>query len=258
MKDFISWMRRRDFNFMEVLDQEHLQSHNFDALGAAHKKVKEEKDKEENEKAIKNLEFIKENLEKWVGHDEHGAEKLKWLAAVMHLQDPKGGKIDGSQESTKHHYKNTFKNLESLNSMFKKENIMQHMGDPMVLFNIRKQLETNWEEIAHDLRQGSSESELEYDHTHGKIGKHFAEFVVSTMIHVADVLLKGLKGEIDGQTETPETHKNPKQEEIPAHVPQPSASATETATDQPLGMKGQSEAKQGMMGEVGKWMGFKQ
>lgn len=256
MDNFNSWLRNRDSQLLEVLDQEHLQAHNFDALGAAKKKVQDEKENEEKEKAIKNLEFIKENLEKWVGHDEHGAEKIKWLAAIMHLQDPKGGKVDGAEESAKHHYKNTFKNLESLNSLFKKENIMNHMGDPMVLFNLRRQLETNWNEIAHDIHQNSTESERDYDHTHGKLGKHFAEFVVSTMIHVADVLLKGLKGEINGQTQTPETHVEPKAEEIPAHVSQ--ANQTEKATDQPLGMtSGQPEAKQGMMGEVGKWMGFK-
>ena len=41
MRNFENWLRSRDSSLMEVLDQEHLQAHDFDALGAAQKKIKE-------------------------------------------------------------------------------------------------------------------------------------------------------------------------------------------------------------------------
>lgn len=253
MTSFEKWLKNRDLQLSEVLDQEHLQAHNYDALSAAQKKVQEKKEQQEKEESIKNLEFIKQHLENWVGHEEFGAEKLKWLGAVMHLQDPKGGKINDSMESVIHHYKNTFKNLESLNSLFKKENIMSHMGNPKVLANLKKELERNWDEIDHDIHVDSSEQEREHDHGHGELGKHFTEFVVSTIIHVVDILLKGLKGELNHEPEIPETHEEPK--EVPSQLPD---KPQDSSVSEPLGnSQGKPEARQGMMGEVGKFMGFK-
>lgn len=252
MTSFESWLKNRDMKLSEVLDQEHLQAHNFDALGAAQKKVQEDKEAKEKEESIKNLEFIKQHLENWVGHDEFGAEKLKWLGAVMHLQDPKGGKVNDSMESAIHHYKNTFKNLESLNSLFKKDNILSHMGNPKVLANLKKELERNWDEIEHDIHVDSSESEREHDHSHGELGKHFTEFVVSTILHVVDILIKGLKGELNNEPKIPVSQEEPKQ--VPSQMPE----KQDAATAEPLGnSEGKPEAKQGMMGEVGKFMGFK-
>lgn len=245
MRNFENWLRSRDSSLMEVLDQEHLQAHDFDALGAAQKKIKEKKEKEENEKAIDNLEYIKDNLEKWVGHDEHGAEKLKWLAAVMKLEGPKDGYSNDSSHSSINHYKNTFKNIEGLNNMFKKENVISHLGNSQVIYNIRKQLETNWEEIAHDIHQNSDEAERGHDHTHGELGKHFSEFVVSTIIHVVDTLLKGLKGskeepekppieeEPEGAVEQPENQESP-----PTEEPE-----TDSNLAEPLGSQGAPQAK---------------
>ena len=249
MRNFENWLRSRDSSLMEVLDQEHLQAHDFDALGAAQNKIKEKKEKEENEKAIDNLEYIKDNLEKWVGHDEHGAEKLKWLAAVMKLEGPKDGSSNSSGHSSIHHYKNTFKNIEGLNNMFKKENIISHLGDPQVIYNIRKQLETNWEEIAHDIHQDSNEVERGHDHTHGELGKHFSEFVVSTIIHVVDTLLKGLKGEKEEPEnqetlplEEPENQENPPTEE--PETPSIEEPETDSNLAEPLGStQGTQQAK---------------
>ena len=47
MTSFEIWLKNRDIKLSEVLDQEHLQAHNFDALGAAQKKVQEKKEQQE-------------------------------------------------------------------------------------------------------------------------------------------------------------------------------------------------------------------
>ena len=252
MTSFEEWLRNRDISLSEVIDQEQLQAHNFDALDAAKKMVQEKKEAKEREESIKNLEFIKDHLKNWVGHDEFGAEKLKWLGAVMHLEEPKGGRVEDSGEAAVRHYKNTFKNIESLNSLFKKENILSHMGNPKVLANLKKELERNWDEIEHDIHLDSSEEEREHDHGHGEIGKHFADFVVSTMIQVAEILEKGLKGEVGKEPNLPEEHEAPK--EVPSQVPDKS----DNATAEPMGnTQVKHGEKQVVTGDLGSPMGFK-
>jgi len=57
MTSFEKWLKNRDLQLSEVLDQEHLQAHNYDALGAAQKKFKKRKNnkKKKNQSKILNL-----------------------------------------------------------------------------------------------------------------------------------------------------------------------------------------------------------
>jgi len=230
MNNFQAWLLNKDRTLSEAISQEDLEKHGLDALKYAHSKVTEKRDAEKKEKMRKALEQITSTLASWVNVDENGSERLKVLAAVLHLQEPEAEWESDSVVGPlllKSAIKSMTKmpDLEYMSKLFSHDNLVKHMSDPQSLSDLSSLLRLDYKrDILPVIRREAPEAAQD----HGEIGKHFADFAVSHITAVAHEILKVLKGEEKEQEKSAEDEK-------PA--PQPS----QPPTPEPEGLAGKPQ-----------------
>lgn len=222
MKRFGKWLESRDHRLVEEISAEDMKKHDFDAMQYAQQTVKANKDRSEQEKAIKNLETIKNHLKEWIGHDKHGAAKLKYLAAIIQTH---------GKDQFPHHAYAELDDLHKVAKLLSKDELEKAIGEKEVLSQLARAVESDWDaEIwpsihdkhASDLYGNDADSTDMPDvpgmddHSHGDLGKHFAEFTVSHMLHLVNKLQHALKSKHDDEDKTPAGVDKPVQPSAPA------------------------------------------
>lgn len=248
MKRFENWLKVRDFNLHEEISHEDMARHDFDAMKYAQQTVKTNKERQEQEQAIKNLGTLKEHLPEWVGHDKHGAAKLKYIAAII---DTHG------KDEFPHDAYVQMDDLHKVAKVLSKENIEKALGEKEVLAHLAHAVESNWDADIWPQIQDRHASDLYGDHpdaaeqpdvpgmddhSHGDLGKHFTQFTVSHIVHLAGKLENALKEKHDQDDQHKEVDKTVGQNAAKAHGNDEEAAIEpvhhdEKSTTPPLGEK---------------------
>jgi hypothetical protein len=204
MNKFADWLKSRDTDLVEAVSAEDIKKHDFDALKYAQHTIQQKKAEHITAQAAKALQTIHDKIEDWVNPENHGAAHLKYLAAIVDGKNP---------EQAFYNYKS----VSDLHRVFSQDNLMKALSDIHVLKGIEEALEKNfdrdlWPAISgkHGVSQ-HGEMPNKSLHGHGGMGKHYADFVVSIMKHVAEMLLKD-----DEPEKAPPTPAAPKAAEAPS------------------------------------------
>ena len=183
MNKFADWLKSRDEALIEAVSAEDLKKHDFDALKYAQHTVQQKKNDHMTAQAAKALQTIHDKIEGWVDAQEHGATHLKYLAAIVDGKNPEQAFYD-------------YKGVNDLHRVFAQDNLMKALTDIHVLKGIEQALEKNfdkdlWPVVSskHAVSQ-YGEAPAKSLHGHGAMGKHYADFVVSILKHVAEMLLQ--------------------------------------------------------------------
>lgn len=183
MNKFADWLKSRDEALIEAVSAEDLKKHDFDALKYAQHTVQQKKTEHMSAQAAKALQTIHDKIEGWVDAETHGAAHLKYLAAIVDGKNPEHAYYD-------------YKGVNDLHRVFAQDNLMKALTDIHVLKAIEEALEKNFDR---DLwpTVSAKHAVSKYDEQpnkslqgHGAMGKHYADFVVSILKHVSEMLLK--------------------------------------------------------------------
>lgn len=184
MQTFDSWLKGRDIDLSEALSAETIEKHGHDALAYARSKVEERVAAERKAEMRSALGAIQSELEAWVSSDSNNAERLKAIAAVLnsHLAD----KHSDSLVATIATNLPDVDSLDGLSKTFSKSSLDRAMSDHLVLRDLSKLLSLDY---VHDISHAVAKRQPEH---HGEVGRHFADFAVSQMLHASADLLKQL------------------------------------------------------------------
>jgi len=241
MKRFGKWLESRDHSLVEEISAEDMKRHDFDAMQYAQQTLKTHKERSEQQEAVKNLETIKNHLQDWVGHDKFGAAKLKYIAAIIQTH---------GKDQFPHHAYAELDDLHKVAKLLGKDELEKAIGEKEVLKQIAHAVESDWDtEIwpsIHDKQAsdlyGNDTDAVEQpdvpgmeDHSHGDLGKHFADFTVAHMLHLINKLQHSLKQKHDDEDKVKMGVDKP----IQPHDPTPSPASDAQKQD------GQEKPKQG-------------
>lgn len=238
MNNFQEWLSAKDTALSEAISQEDMKKHGLDALAYAHSKVAEKREAEKKEKMIKALDQITSSLASWANVDEGGSERLKVIAAVLHLQDPESEWESDSVVGPlllKSAVKSMEKmpDLESMSKLFSHQNLVRHMSDPQSLSDLSSLLRMDYKrDILPVIRREAPGASQD----HGEMGKHFADFAVSHMTAVAHEVLKALKHGVEPEPEEKEAAEkaSPPEPALQPGTPPPAAPPEATKQSQQL------------------------
>ena len=204
MRNFDNWLFGRDRNLYETMSRENMSDDDMDALKAAHRQAKEEDELEEKARSIRYLANIKKKIEGWVDSHRKGTKSLKFIAAALvnHAKTK-----EGIRSNLRQVYNHEFKNLKDLQHVFSHESLIKHLTNIDSLHALNMIVNSDFDDQLLSLEKDPMHHKT--DHSHGDLGKKFANFVVSHIKHATDdvlgILLGGHHNKEDDIKDKPES-----------------------------------------------------